>query len=115
MNSTPGRLRGSGIRTLPSERIPPMLERLKIRHRKGFRVRSVRYRIAGFRDPDTGGWISRNPRNGSYYLMAAGRHRTKVRPSVELLSRSNMLSLEVEIDRGKGARIYYVSLPGPLR
>lgn len=112
MNSSPGRLRGSGIRTLSHERIPAMLERLKIRHHKTYRVESVRYRISGFRDPDTGGWISRNPRNGNYYLMADGRHRTKVRPTVELLSRSDMLALEVEIDRGKGARIYYTSIPG---
>lgn len=115
MNSEPGRLRGSGIRSLPSDRIAPMLARLKIRHDKGFRVKSVRYRVCGFRDPDTGGWVSRNPRNGTFYLMHDGRHRTKVRPTTELLSRSPMLALEVEIDRGKGPRIFHISAPGPLR
>lgn len=92
-----------------------MLARLKIRHRKGFRVKQVRYRIVGFRDPHTGGWVSRNPRNGSYYMVRSGRHRTKVRPTAEILKRTSMIALEVELDRGQGSRIYYVSLPGPLR
>lgn len=123
MHSTPGRLTGAGIRRLPQERVAGMLARLKVQQGKGFRVAGVRYRVAGFRDPDSGDWVSRDPRNGQYYAVhgsargarkAAGqaaRHRTQVRPTAELLSRSNMLSLEVEVDRGKGPRVYHVSVP----
>lgn len=111
MNSTPGRLSGGGIRRLPDEKIAAMLKRLKVQQGRGFRVKSVRYRISGFRDPDSGQWITRNPRNGTYYRVRDGRHRTKVRPTPELIRRSDMLALEVEVDRGKGARVYYVSVP----
>lgn len=112
MNSTPGRLTGSGIRPLPESMIDGMLRRLKQQQGRGFRVKSARYRITGFRDPDSGGWVSRNPRNGNYYLVRSGRHRTKVRPTPQLLARTDMMALEVEVDRGKGPRIYYVSVPG---
>lgn len=113
MNSVPGTLRGSGIRPLPPAMLDRMLRRIK-EHGSGKsrRLRSARYRVTGFRDPNSGQWVSRNPRNGHYYRMRDGRHTTKVRPTVGLLKRSDMLALEVEIDRGKGARIYYVSIPG---
>lgn len=80
---------------------------------KSRRVRSVRYRVTGFRDPSSGGWISRNPRNGHYYLVRAGRHRTRVRPTGEMMRATDLISLEVEVDRGGGnERVYYVSVPG---
>lgn len=122
MNSTPGRLTGGGIRRLPADRIPPMLARLKIRHKKGFRVKSARYRITGFRGP-SGEWISRDPKTGRYYKLSgraragserraagqAARRRTEVKPTAEILRQSDMFQFEVEIDRGQGPRIYYVS------
>lgn len=111
LNSTPGRLAGSGIRTLPESKVAGILKRLKVQQGRGFRVKSARYRVTGFRDPGSGEWVSRNPRNGNYYRVRNGRHRTQVRPTPELLARTDMLALEVEIDRGKGPRIYYVSIP----
>lgn len=111
MNSVPGRLTGGGIRTIPEAKRAGMLRRLKIQQGKGFRVVSIRYRVTGFRDPESGDWVSRNPRNGSYYRMRDGRHRTKVRPTAEMLAQTNLMALEVEVDRGKGSRIYYVSVP----
>lgn len=115
MNSSPGRLRGSGIRNLPEDRIGNMLQRIKVGGSgKSRRVQSVRYRVTGFRDPDSGGWISRNPRNGHYYLVADGRHRTRIRPSGDMIRRTDLVSLEVEVNRGgkHEPRIYYVSVPG---
>ena len=111
MDSKPGRLTGRGIRPIPDAQIDAMLRRLKVQQGRGFRVTSARYRISGFRDPDSGQWITRNPRNGNYYRVRDGRHRTQVRPTPEILRRSDMLALEVEIDRGKGPTIYYVSVP----
>lgn len=115
MDSKPGRLTGGGIRTLPAEKRAGMLRRLKLEQGRGFRVTSVRYRITGFRDPGSGEWIVRNPRNGNYYRQHAGRHRTPVRPTPELVSRADMMSLEVEVDRGHGPTIYYVSMEPPGR
>lgn len=111
MNSTPGRLAGGGIRELPESMRAGILRRLKEDQGKRFRIKSARYRISGFRDPDSGEWVTRNPRNGNYYRVKDGRHRTEVRPTPQIIARSNMLALEVEIDRGKGPRIYYVSVP----
>lgn len=77
------------------------------------KLRSVRYRITGFRDPQTGGWITRNPRNGTYYIAKDGRHRTNVRPTQDMIRSTDMIALEVEVDRGAGnSRIYYLSVPG---
>lgn len=113
MNSKPGSLTGSGIRNLPADRVDGLLRRIReVGSGKKRRVRSVRYRITGFRNPDSGLWVSRNPRNGHYYVVANGRHQTEVKPTGEMISRTDMLALEVEIDRGQGARVYYVSLPG---
>lgn len=111
MNSTPGRLSGGGIRPLPRPMLDFLLQRLKDQQGKGYRVKSARYRVTGFRDPESGDWVSRNPRNGTYYRVKDGRHRIKVRPTKEILARTNLLALEVEIDRGKGPRIYYISVP----
>lgn len=119
MDSRPGRLTGGGIRTLPPNRVAGMLRRIK-EHGSGKRrrVESVRYRITGFRDPDTGGWISRNPGNGQYYRIAgpgqrggAGRHRTPVRPTRDMIRRTDLISFEVEITRQE-PRVYYVSSHG---
>ena len=113
MNSKPGRLSGGGIRTLPADRVDGMLRRIKAEGSgKSRKVRSVRYRITGFRDPDSQQWVSRNPRNGNYYRVRDGRHRTKVRPTGDMIRRTDMLSLEVEVDRGREPRIYYLSVPG---
>lgn len=113
MNSRPGRLSGGQIRTLPPDRVEGMLRRIKLEGSgKSRKVKSVRYRISGFRNPDDGSWISRNPRNGQYYQLHDGRHRTRARPTPEMLARSDMLALEVEITRVKGSRVYFVSIPG---
>lgn len=110
MNSHKGRLRGGGIRTLPEDRIAGMLLRIKLEGSgKNRRVQGIRYRITGFRHPDTSLWVSRNPRNGQYYTISGGRHHG-VKPNEDLISRTDLVSLEVEIDRGRGnSRIYYVS------
>lgn len=114
MQTEHGRLTGSGIRTLPEAKVDAFLARLKVDQGRKFRVRSVRYRITGFRDPNGGDWVSRNPRNGQYYRVRGGRHRTQVRPTPELLARTDMMALEVEVDRGgnAGPTIYHVSVPG---
>lgn len=113
MDSRPGKLTGGGIRTLPANRVEGMLRRIKQQGSgKSRRVRSVRYRVTGFRDPDSGLWVSRNPHNGHYYLVRAGRHRTRVRPTGDMMRRTDMIALEVEVDRGQGASVYYVSVPG---
>lgn len=115
MHSEPGRLTGAGIRPLPASLRERLLDRARDRAGKRIRLKSARYRVTGFRDPDSGAWVSRNPRNGNYYKQDAGKHRTKLRPTVELLARSDVLALEVEIDRGQGPRIYHMSVRGPLR
>lgn len=122
MNSHPGKLTGGGIRELPAERRAGMLQRIKVEGSgKSRRVRSVRYRVTGFRDPDTGMWVSRDPKTGRYFSILGGgvgskrgRHKTSSRPTGEKLARSDLISLEVEVDRGgkDGARIYFVSIPG---
>lgn len=114
MNSRPGTLTGAGIRKLPADRVDGMLRRIKETGSGVKRqVKSVRYRISGFRNPDNGEWIQRNPRNGHYYMVRAGRHRTQVRPTADMIGRSDMIALEVEVDRGRGnQRVYYVSVPG---
>lgn len=112
-NDKPGTLSGSGIRTLPLDRVDSILRHIKeARSGKSRRIRSVRYRVTGFRNPDGGDWISRNPRNGQYYRVADGRHRTPIRPNGDMMRRTDMIALEVEIDRGQGSRIHYVSVPG---
>lgn len=114
MDSEPGRLRGSGIRPLPEWLQDRLLQRARDRAGKRIRLRSARYRVTGFRDPGSGAWVSRNPKNGHYYRRDAGRHRTKLRPTLETLSKSDTIALEVELDRGQGPRIYYTTLRGPL-
>lgn len=112
----PGRLTGSGIRELPEGPRENMLRRLKLDTGKNKRVDRVRYRITGFFDAQ-GSWIVRNPRNGQYYRYRPkgspelpGRHRTPVRPTAQLLKRSSRLAIEVEVDRGRGPRVYYTTL-----
>lgn len=126
MNSTPGRLSGGRIRRVPADKIDAMLQRLKLEQGRNYRVKSMRYRITGLRDPESGGWISRDPANGNYYLVGGkpragtkrratgqpARRRTQIRPTPDMIRQTDMLSFEVEIDRGKGPRIYYVSTPG---
>lgn len=117
MNSQPGTLTGSGIRRLPAQRIRGMVRRIKAHDPKLPPVKSVRYRVTGFRNPDTGVWISRNAQNGHYYQIVGGineRHSTRVKPTADHLRRTNMLSLEVEILRHgqREGRIYYLSVPG---
>lgn len=114
MDSRPGRLTGGGIRTLPADRVAGMLRRIKVEGSgKNRKVRTVRYRITGLRDPGSGDWVSRNPRNGHYYRVINGRHQTRVRPTGAMVSQTDMIALEVEVDRGgPEPRIYYVSVPG---
>ncbi len=114
MTDVPGRLKGSGIRTLPADRVAGMLRRIKAEHGKTRRVRSVRYRVNGFRDPKSKGWVSRNPRNGQYYLKRDGAHRTPLRPTPEILRATDRISLEIEVTRISGgeSRIYFITIPG---
>lgn len=114
MNSKPGKLTGGGIRTMPPEKVGHMLRRIKESGSgKSRRVRSVRYRITGFRDMRTGDWISRNPRNGQYYVEKDGSHRTQIRPTAAMIQQTNMVALEVEVTRqGDKSVIYYFSTPG---
>lgn len=99
-----------------------MLRRIKLEGSgKRRRVRSVRYRVTGFRDPGSGDWVSRDPRNGHYYRIPKGegknrkpqRRYTEVRPTQEMIAATDMIALEVEIDRGgDSSRVYYISVPG---
>jgi hypothetical protein len=120
----PGELRGSGIRTLSPEQAEKWLG--VARQRAGgrrLRMRSARYRVTGFRDASSGAWVQR-ARDGKYYKVEGrarsgsararagqpGRHATELRPTVELLKRSDRISVEIEVDRGQGPRLYYTTI-----
>lgn len=113
MNSRPGRLTGGGIRPLPDELRRRLVAQARERTGQNVRLRSARYRVVGYRN-SAGAWVQRNPRNGHYFVRTpAGRRRT-VKPDAEQISRSQMVSVELELDRGRGPRIYYTTLHGPI-
>lgn len=116
MKSQPGRLHGSGIRPLPDELRERILAAAQDKTGRRLRLYSARYRVTGFRDPGSGAWIQRNPRNGQYYarfgpgLSGGARHRTQVRPTLARLRRAGKVAVEVELDRGGGPHIYYTTV-----
>lgn len=116
-NGRPGRLRGGQIRQLPEETRRRILGRVKEDTGSGRRLKSARYRVTGYRDGD-GRWIVRNPRSGHYgYRVGEGKKRKwrSVRPVEADVQRSRSLTVEVELDRGQGPRIYYTTVHGPFR
>lgn len=112
VDGIPGRLSGAGIRTLKGAQREAILARIQAKQPgRKLNVRSVRYRVTGFRDPASGQWVRRNPRNGHYYRRLPGhRHNTQLRPTPSMLARSPLIAVEVEADLGNGPRLHYTTL-----
>ena len=107
MNSRPGKLTGRHVRKLP--------QRLLRQWDPDGRVVSARYRVTGYRDLE-GAWVSRaklgeSGKRYGYRRRVAGK-LLRVEPTDEVLRRSPLVAVEVEIDRGDGPTVYFTTLKG---
>lgn len=106
MNSEQRTLTGRHIRRLPSKAAAKF-------EQKGLPIVRARYRVTGFRDLQ-GRWIVRNSKTGQYRPAGAARGRA-IKPSDEMVRRSALVAVEVEITRrGERPVVYYTTLRGPF-
>jgi hypothetical protein len=106
MNSRPGKLTGRGVKRLP----PELQRRLSTETRD---ASNARYRVTGFRDGQ-GRWVHRT-KVGTRKGQPTWGYRTKregllVKPSNDMLRRSDLISVEIEVDLGQGPRVYFTTV-----
>jgi hypothetical protein len=109
MNSRPGRLTGNGIRPLPDALRRKIIRDVKEDTGKGRRLTSARYRVTGYRN-GAGAWVTRDPRTGKYWVRGPKGGKRPVKVDGSMVAASAVVAVEVELDRGRGPRIYYTTV-----
>jgi hypothetical protein len=109
MNSRPGRLTGGHIRELPGEMRRELLRDVKSDTGKSKRLVSARYRVTGYRN-GAGAWVARDAKLGNYAYKGPKGGRRRVKPAADVIRRSPVVAVEVELDRGRGPKIYYTTI-----